>query len=108
MFVAVSKRETLIDVAFVRSPIEGNVDDGIKIETGFGHFLFFCLASLQGWYEHPTEQEKSKKELSEMGITRFEMFTYLIDKERESISKKLCRLKEEFRKIATRGIIDEE
>ena len=61
MFVAVSKREALINVAFVRSSIEGNVDDSIKIETGLGDFLFFCLASLQGWYEHSTEQKQGKK-----------------------------------------------
>jgi len=67
-----------------------------------------CRIPLIPNYNNASDQETSKKELSEMGITRFEMFTYLIDKERESIRNKICKLKEEFRKIATRGIIDEE
>ena len=77
------------------------------VEQGMAERIL-CRIPLIPNYNNASDQEKSKKELSEMGITRFEMFTYLIDKERESISKKLCRLKEEFRKIATRGIIDEE
>ena len=77
------------------------------VEQGMAERIL-CRIPLIPNYNNASDQEKSKKELSEMGITRFEMFTYLIDKERESISNKLCRLKEEFRKIATRGIIDEE
>ena len=77
------------------------------VEQGMAERIL-CRIPLIPNYNNASDQEKSKKELSEMGITRFEMFTYLIDKERESISNKLCRLKKEFRKIATTGIIDEE
>lgn len=77
------------------------------VEQGMAERVL-CRIPLIPNYNNASDQEKSKKELSEMGITRFEMFTYLIDKERESISNKLCRLKKEFRKIATTGIIDEE
>jgi pyruvate formate lyase activating enzyme len=77
------------------------------VEQGMAERIL-CRIPLIPNYNNASDQEKSKKELSEMGITRFEMFTYLIDKERESISNKLCRLKKEFRKIATKGIIDEE
>ena len=77
------------------------------VEQGMAERIL-CRIPLIPNYNNASDQEKSKKELSEMGITRFEMFTYLIDKERESIRNKICKLKEEFRKIATRGIIDEE
>ena len=87
----------------------GQVKENLKwlVEQGMAERIL-CRIPLIPNYNNASDQEKSKKELSEMGITRFEMFTYLIDKERESISNKLCRLKKEFRKIATKGIIDEE
>ena len=87
------------------SQVKGNLK--WLVEQGMAERIL-CRIPLIPNYNNASNQEKSKKELSEMGITRFEMFTYLIDKERESISNKLCRLKEEFRKIATTGIIDEE
>ena len=77
------------------------------VEQGMAERIL-CRIPLIPNYNNASDQETSKKELSEMGITRFEMFTYLIDKERESFTNKLCRLKKEFSKIATRGIIDEE
>ena len=77
------------------------------VEQGMAERIL-CRIPLIPNYNNASDQEKSKKELSEMGITRFEMFTYLIDKERESISNKLCKLKKEFSKVATIGIIDEE
>jgi hypothetical protein len=40
-----------------------------------------CRIPLIPNYNNASDQEKSKKELSEMGITRFEMFNYVITKE---------------------------
>ena len=57
------------------------------VEQGMAERIL-CRIPLIPNYNNASDQEKSKKELSEMGITRFEMFTYLIDKERESISNK--------------------
>lgn len=77
------------------------------VEQGMAERIL-CRIPLIPNYNNASDQEASKNELAEIGITRFEMFTYVIDKEKESIRNKLCRLKSEFSKIATTGIIDEE
>ena len=74
------------------------------VEQGMAERIL-CRIPLIPNYNNASDQEKSKKELSEMGITRFEMFTYLIDKERESISNKLCRLKKNFVKLRQRALL---
>lgn len=80
--------EYIVDIKDMNSEIYNNytrrnnkqVVDNLKwlIKKGMGERIV-CRIPLIPNYNTTSDQEKSKKELLEMGITRFDMFTYMVD-----------------------------
>jgi pyruvate formate lyase activating enzyme len=109
--------EYIVDIKDMKSKIyrrytgEDNelVKENLKwlVEQGMADRIL-CRIPLIRNYNNTSDQEKSKNELFEMGITRYEKFTYIIDEERESLRTNICKLKKAFSRFATTGIFDEE
>jgi pyruvate formate lyase activating enzyme len=82
--------EYIVDIKDMNTQIyesytgKGNsqVKENLKwlVEQGMAERIL-CRIPLIPNYNNASDQENSKKELSEMGITRFEMFNYIITKE---------------------------
>lgn len=67
-----------------------------------------CRIPLIPYYNNESDQRNSKKELSEMGIKRFDLFTYTIEGKRTEQFVKRNRFISNLKKFATQGLIDEE
>ena len=57
------------------------------VERGMADRIICRIPLIEG-YNKPKDQEKSKAELKEMGITRFDMFTYTVEKEKVNFLNK--------------------
>ena len=83
------------------------VIDNLKwlIENGLSERIL-CRIPLIFDYNDVQSQEKSKEELSEMGIERFDLFTYEVTNKRRNWIERIRDFKSMF--TATQGIVEEE
>lgn len=85
------------------------VKDNLKWLIGKGMSdRIVCRIPLIPYYNNKSDQRNSKKELSEMGIKRFDLFTYTIEGKRTEQFVKRNRFISNLKKFATQGLIDEE